>query len=116
MLIKPDRALQHMAHIGAIPHMILRKQRHLVMTQPIDTRVTDVPDGVAVAPQQQHTQGSRHARAVFVHRALRQQPAVDRRQHTIQCGGDTPGFRRGVIIGEQPAHRVLGSLAAGVST
>ena len=111
MLIEADRAFEHMTHVGAIPHVILGEQCHFMVAQPVNSRVADVTDGVAVAAQHQQTQGGRHAGAGFVHRALAHDPAVDGGQHAIHRLRHFPGFGRGVVIREQAAYRVFGGLA-----
>ncbi len=116
LLVEADGALEHMAHVRAIPHMIGGELFHLAIAQAVDARVADMRQRVMPAAQHQQRQRGGHAGHRMMAARLRDHPAVERRQHLVQRGGNPERFRRRIVIGQHAAHGHLRGFApAGIA-
>jgi hypothetical protein len=112
MGVESERAFQHVRHAGRFPHVVAGQRVEGFAAQAIQPAVADVRVVVAAAAQHQRGERGRHAAGRDARSALPVQPAIDGAQHRSQRAWNLPGVGRGVVIGQQVAHRGLGRLAA----
>jgi hypothetical protein len=97
VLIQPQRALEHMLHVGLFPYMILADPLQIAFEPAIHSAVADMGQGEATTAQNHGTERGQQA--------VRLQPAILRQQQAIQGLRDAPGFGRGVVIQRQSLKR-----------
>ena len=116
MLIEPDRALEHVLHVGTIPDMVVGELRAVALPHAIDAGVADMGKMESRAAQDQCRERGRHAGELTVRRRLRQQPAIHRGEHAVQRQRYLPGVGRRVVVAQQAAHRVFRRFASAACT
>jgi hypothetical protein len=112
MLVEADGAAQHVVQLGVRPGVVLGQLAEYAVAVEVGARIADVADVVAHAAQHHGGQGGGHAGVLAGLAGVGEQPAVGCQQHRVERLGDAPGIGRGVVVGEQVAHRELGRLAA----
>ena len=110
--LEPDRAPQHVVELGVFPGVVFGQAQQFATAPAKGARIADVGDVVAASAQHHRGQRGGHAGIVARLGRLAEQPAIDRTEHGVDGFVHAPGLRRGVVVGEQAAHGLLGSFAA----
>ena len=94
VLIKPHRSFEYMLHARLVPDVILADALQLIVMPAVHSAVAHMGQGETPTAHDQCADRGQQGLST----AVGLQPAVLRQQQAIQCLGDAPGFRGGVVI------------------
>ena len=107
-VLQPDRAIQHVAHVGMRMGMVEREPLQAVVAQAVDARIADVHHMRLAPAQDQRRERRRHRRPRRIALPLGMHPAVHGGQRPRRRAVDTERGRQTQIAVNEPAHGGLG--------
>ena len=111
-VFEPDRAVEHVPHVGVVVGMVAREALQLARAQAVDAGIADVQQMRAAPAQHQRAERGGHAPKPLVLPALCVDPAIERRQHAHPGAVDTERGRLAQQAVAETAHHGLGGVAA----